>query len=518
VDLANVTSITIGVGTRDAPAPGGGQEQCTSMTYNWFGRFITDYSSACILMEYVNRLKVLYSYLLGDVLMKATMKTTLPIIACVSVFSCCFATVAIGAEDTDLAKSILDRMIEHRNRVENFKCINEKFISFSADLFKNIPGRNSDKDRPQEEARKRIYRHDTEQLALDSKGTGRVTTRREETDDKGNRTGYGIEKTTNTWDGECSVGYSERPGRTFATIGGTTQPIPLSRRGAQPWNVFGGNFLNDLTGALERNEEINIERQKDGNYRIEFLRSQDTKIVSVIDPNQGYSMISQETYLKGKLNGTKKARFEQVKPGIWFPVSGEFSAGATTAPRIRTTMAVKEIEINDPNFYDGLYRVDFAEGTYVTDRATGSEYVWTRRPPFLIGKPLPKLNDLQIDLLPANTADKMILVCFVDIEQRPSRNCLQQLNARAQELKAKGVAIAAAQALKIDENSLDERRRNQNISFPFGTVQDDEAGAHLTWGLPSLPWLILTDSRHVVTAEGFSLGELDAKIEQIDGD
>ena len=419
------------------------------------------------------------------------------------------------AEYTGLRKSILDKMLENRNKVENFKCINEKFISFSADVF-NSPYLK--RDRPPEEARKRIYRYDIDQLALDNKGTGRVTTRREEADAKGNRTGYGIEKATDTWDGENSVRYRERPGHTFATIGGTKQPLEVTRRYPQPWSVFGGNFCNDLTRALEQNEKINIEKQKDGNYRIEFLRSQDTKIIGVIDPNQGYSMILQETYLKGKLNGTKKARFEQVKPGIWFPVSGEYSYGITTGTGLRSTMTIKEIRINDPNFYDGLYHVDFAVGTYVTDRATGSEYVWTRRPPLLVGKPLPKLNDLKIDLLPANTAGKMMLVCFLDIEQRPSRNCLRQLNARAQELKAKGMAIAAVQASKIDENSLDEWRRRHNISFPFGTVQGDENRARFTWGIPSLPWLILTDSRHMVAAEGFRLSELDAKIEQIDGD
>ena len=229
-------------------------------------------------------------------------------------------------------------------------------------------------------------------------------------------------------------------------------------------------------------------------------------------------MILREVYLEGKLDLKQKARFEQVKPGIWFPVSGEHSHGITTGTRLRSNMTIKEIKINDPNFYDGLYHVDFAEGTYVTDSATGLLHVSTRRPPFLVGKPLPRLNDLKIDLLAANTAGKMILVCFLDIEQRPSRNCLQQLNARAQELKAKGMAIAAVQASKIDENSLDEWRRKHNISFPFGMVQGDENRARFTWGIPSFPWLILTDSQHVVAAEGFGLSELDAKIEQIDGD
>ena len=77
------------------------------------------------------------------------------------------------------------------------------------------------------------------------------------------------------------------------------------------------------------------------------------------------------------------------------------------------------------------------------------------------------------------------------------------------------MAIAAVQATKIDENSLDEWRKKQNISFPFGTVQGDENRARFAWGGYWLPWLILTDSQHVVATEGFGLSELEAKIEQI---
>ena len=112
----------------------------------------------------------------------------------------------------------------------------------------------------------------------------------------------------------------------------------------------------------------------------------------------------------------------------------------------------------------------------------------------------------------------MMLVCFLDVEQRPSRNCLRQLSAKAQELKAKGVVVAAVQASKIDENSLDEWRERYDVSFPLGMVRGDQEKARSTWGVRSLPWLILTDSRHVVIAEGFGLSELDAKIKQINGD
>jgi hypothetical protein len=33
------------------------------------------------------------------------------------------------------------------------------------------------------------------------------------------------------------------------------------------------------------------------------------------------------------------------------------------------------------------------------------------------------------------------------------------------------------------------------------------------WGVGALPWLILTDKGHVVRAEGFSVDELEARIQ-----
>lgn len=38
-------------------------------------------------------------------------------------------------------------------------------------------------------------------------------------------------------------------------------------------------------------------------------------------------------------------------------------------------MEVSDIVVNDPNFYDGLFHVDFPEGTNVWDKKTGLRYV-----------------------------------------------------------------------------------------------------------------------------------------------
>ncbi|MHC4569373.1 MAG: carboxypeptidase regulatory-like domain-containing protein, partial [Planctomycetota bacterium] len=135
--------------------------------------------------------------------------------------------------------------------------------------------------------------------------------------------------------------------------------------------------------------------------------------------------------------------------------------------------------------------------------------------PSLVGKPLPELKDLKIDLSPAGTAGKMMFVCLLDIEQRPSRNCLRQLAARVKELEAGDVVVVAVQACEIDKKVLREWAENNNVLLPIGMAEGDDEEVRFTWGVRSLPWLVLADADHVVRAEGLRLTELDAKIKEI---
>ena len=48
-----------------------------------------------------------------------------------------------------------------------------------------------------------------------------------------------------------------------------------------------------------------------------------------------------------------------------------------------------------------------------------------------------------------------------------------------------------------------------DISFPVGMIQADQEKIRFTWGVRSLPWMIITDKEHVVVSNGFSLGEMD---------
>jgi protocatechuate 3,4-dioxygenase beta subunit len=118
--------------------------------------------------------------------------------------------------------------------------------------------------------------------------------------------------------------------------------------------------------------------------------------------------------------------------------------------------------------------------------------------------------DIEFDINQAK--DKILLVCFWDINQRPSRNCITQLAKQAEQLTQKGVSIAAIQVSEIDQNVLNEWIKKYNIPFPVGVVQGDAEKTCFAWGVKSLPWLILTDQKHIVEAAGFSLAELDEKI------
>jgi hypothetical protein len=130
----------------------------------------------------------------------------------------------------------------------------------------------------------------------------------------------------------------------------------------------------------------------------------------------------------------------------------------------------------------------------------------------LKGKSMLSLEELGFSALRENLEGRSILLCFFDMNQRPSRNCIRQLSKRAQELRAKDVVVVAVQSSKIDEDTLNKWVKDQNISFPVGIVRADEEEIRFTWGVKSLPWLILTDKEHIVRAEGFAVAELDQEV------
>ncbi len=139
-------------------------------------------------------------------------------------------------------------------------------------------------------------------------------------------------------------------------------------------------------------------------------------------------------------------------------------------------------------------------------------------PSSLMGKTLPDMKNMPADFTPELIKGKSVLVCFWDYNQRPSRNGVLELNGKAQELEAKGVTIITIHTSKIDSDTLNQWIKDNKFSLSIGKIETGEEQTKLNWGVKALPWLILTDKKHVVTAEGFSMNELDEKFKQIAGE
>jgi len=128
----------------------------------------------------------------------------------------------------------------------------------------------------------------------------------------------------------------------------------------------------------------------------------------------------------------------------------------------------------------------------------------------LAGKPLPAFDKLGLKVKEEVLAGKRILMCFWDMDERPSRRCVRMLGTRRKDLGKKGVLIFAVHARKVDKVPLDKWLARFNVTFDNGMIAEDPRTVRAAWGAKSLPWLILTDAEHVVSKEGFDLTELDA--------
>ncbi|MBC8472604.1 MAG: carboxypeptidase regulatory-like domain-containing protein [Planctomycetes bacterium] len=128
----------------------------------------------------------------------------------------------------------------------------------------------------------------------------------------------------------------------------------------------------------------------------------------------------------------------------------------------------------------------------------------------LVGKALPELEQFGLKSA-SNTEGEKVLVCFWHMEQEAS-NCVQQLSKREKLLAEEGVDTVLVYAGQIVDSRLNDWLKKNRITIPCGKFDGDITVLGRTWAMQSLPWLILTDRRHIVTAEGFSVTELNGKI------
>jgi protocatechuate 3,4-dioxygenase beta subunit len=136
------------------------------------------------------------------------------------------------------------------------------------------------------------------------------------------------------------------------------------------------------------------------------------------------------------------------------------------------------------------------------------------RRPTLQGKPLPDLTAL--GLAASVPAGKPMLLCLVDVEQRPSRRVARLLVEQHAALQQQGVTVLAVQAAAASAEAVKEWQGASPVPFPVGRVAD--ASAKTTkWAttVESLPWLILTDKAGRVVAEGFALDDLGDNLKKV---
>jgi hypothetical protein len=132
----------------------------------------------------------------------------------------------------------------------------------------------------------------------------------------------------------------------------------------------------------------------------------------------------------------------------------------------------------------------------------------------LKGKPLPDLAPL--GLAPTDCpADQPLLAVLVDAEQRPSRRALRVLAEQAAALKDKGVAVIVLQAGAMSDEAFAAWKRDAALPFPVACFKTKPEQARAAWGAAALPWLVLTDKAHRVTAEGFAPDEVAAQLQAL---
>jgi len=138
-----------------------------------------------------------------------------------------------------------------------------------------------------------------------------------------------------------------------------------------------------------------------------------------------------------------------------------------------------------------------------------------RAPVRLAGKDLPELEKLGLKPDPKDLVGKQVLVCFWDMDERPSRRCVRMLGSRSEDLRSKDVLVYGVHARPADNQALAKWLQRFDIAFENSMLQKDAETTRASWGVQALPWLILTDTKHVVRKEGFELTELDSLLEEL---
>jgi hypothetical protein len=209
--------------------------------------------------------------------------------------------------------------------------------------------------------------------------------------------------------------------------------------------------------------------------------------------------------------------YREVVPGGWFPMKTGWSSYEEDwigMDYLQSTCDIDVIEFKlNELLADKFFEISFQEGVEIQDRRSGELIIYKpqRKWPSLVDKSLPSFDGIDLSSSIPQKGNNLI-ICFIDMEQRPSRHTVEELVSKSDSLTKENIGVIIVQASNMETDVLKAWRDKMNISFNLGTISGDADQIRLHWGVKSLPWLIMTDKNHVVTAEGFSINELDEKI------
>jgi protocatechuate 3,4-dioxygenase beta subunit len=290
------------------------------------------------------------------------------------------------------------------------------------------------------------------------------------------------------WSGNSGSQFDEKPIRTDAQGRFEITAMPPGRK-----------YSLDATAKGYGSANQNIQENADTN-RVELepcvLRVADRKLAGeVVDADEKpVARANVSMYGQGQPNGSVRTdekglfKFDEVCEGtVQLSASSQRAYGNTRAEAGDTNVVIR-LGVNQ---------------SYSSRE--------TPKRPSLKGKPLPDLAAMELsgDAAPAG---KPLLLCLFDIEQRPSRRFVKQLAEQHDALRQKGLTVLGVQAAVTTADSFKEWKDGNPVPFPVGRLAEKADKTKWASEVESLPWLILTDGNRRVTAEGFAIEELDAKL------
>jgi hypothetical protein len=210
---------------------------------------------------------------------------------------------------------------------------------------------------------------------------------------------------------------------------------------------------------------------------------------------------------------------EQEKPasGIQVSLSGDDQPSGTASTdrqgRFRFKVCEGQVQLyaHADNSYANI-RAEAGDTNVVLQlRSYSSSARTVARRASLKGKPLPDLAEFGLGP-EARPEGKPVLLCLIDAEQRPSRRSARVIAEQHEELRQKGVAVLALQAVPVAPEVIQSWTNSAPLTFPLGCVKDKSPKTKWATDVESLPWLILCDSKGKVIDEGFSAEDLPGKL------